>query len=160
MIRSIALLLAAAGLAGAQAMVEYGLGMGRAATGTAPASGLWENVQKALTGLPAPAAAAAVPAAATAKAARASAVASAAKPAPIAVVYEDSAHIERGMELDEIVGRFGPPVIAVTTAPGNQTLLYGGKDGRIEVELRGGKVVGIQPRKPAPEGSPTFRLPG
>lgn len=141
-----------------QAVTEYGLGAGRAATTIAPARGAAGAIAGALEGLSKAAGAGTSaassqstppssetrrPVASTtrrrpeAKSTKPADPPAAAAPAP---VYEDPKLIQAGMEYDEIVRRFGPPSMAVTAAPGTSTLWYSSHDTTYQVEMTNGKV--------------------
>jgi len=77
-------------------------------------------------------------------------------PAP-APVYEDSSAIQPGIAYDDLIRRFGPPTVAITENPTTRTLLYSGKDGRVELQVRDGKVISVQPREAR---QPNVMLPG
>lgn len=161
-----------------QAVAEYGLGAGRAATTTAPAgkiatgiSGAFESLSKAAgadSGTAAPGSASPTPAAPRTAAhktgrrtpTRQPTIASKAAtpeatpatppaPAPPAPVYEDPRQIQPGIEYNELLHRFGPPSMSVTTESGTSTLWYSSDHGSYQVEVQDGKV--IVPRRPASE---------
>jgi hypothetical protein len=136
-----------------QAVVEYGLGA--AAAGTAGAGnkagrgigGVFSNLGKTLnsaTGSQAGAAAATTGSTQT-TAAKAQAKAATAKAAPTkpAVVYEDPAGIETGIEQAELLTRFGEPAMKVTSGAASESLLYESKDRSVDVEMRSGKVYSV-----------------
>lgn len=154
------------GFLAGQAAVEYGLGVGRAATSTAPAKGLGKsvgavmgNLDKALkagqetsnSGSPAatrfvgPVA----PAAARPKDAAAAPTAAPVVPAP---TYEDPRTIQVGLASDELIRRFGPPSLEVTGASSRRLLTYSGKEGVIELQLQDGKVILVAATKPRQNG--------
>jgi len=55
--------------------------------------------------------------------------------------YEDPKLIQPGMAYDDLLRRFGPPAMELTTASGHKGLLYAGRDGLPTlVELQDGKV--------------------
>ena len=64
----------------------------------------------------------------------------AAQPTPS---YEDPRQIQAGIGYDEIIRRFGPPSMASTTAPGRTTLWYARRDANYQVEVEEGKVTSI-----------------
>ena len=63
-----------------------------------------------------------------------------AAPSQPAHVYEDPRLIQAGIEYDEMVRRFGPPSMVVTTAPGVTTLWYSSHDATSQVEVKDCKV--------------------
>jgi hypothetical protein len=48
------------------------------------------------------------------------------------------------MAYDDVVRRFGPPAIGMTTAPGEQTLTYAKKGASFDVKVVNGKVSTVQ----------------
>jgi hypothetical protein len=56
-------------------------------------------------------------------------------------VYEDPRHIETGIGYEELVRRFGPPSMEVTTRPDRRTLSYAAREGAVTVDLEDEKVV-------------------
>jgi hypothetical protein len=153
------------GVLAAQAALEYGLGMGRAATSTAPAQG----VKKAVTGIAgsldkamktgqgasdsgSPAAARVVEPASAAAGEPESVGTPAPVPAVPARIYEDPRGIQAGMANDELIRRFGPPTLEVTGASGGRLLTYSGKNGIIQLELRNEKVSLISAMTPQQGG--------
>jgi hypothetical protein len=148
MTRSIAILwLAMAGIAYGQAVVEAGLGAARAATSTAPAKGLGKSMSglagsldKALKTPPprTPSTAVDTPPANTPSAAPA--------PAP-APRWEDPAGIESGLTYEDLVRRFGPSSMSITSGS-EKSLTYPGKDGTFQVKVQDGKVASIAKPKP------------
>jgi hypothetical protein len=153
MSRSIALTLwlATASIAYGQAAVEAAVGASRAVTTIAPAkgisksmSGLGDQLEKALK----PAQKDAAPAPSTAQsAAPATKVAAAAVPPKPKVTYEDPGGIETGMAYDDVIRRFGPPAMQISSAAGS-SLSYSGKTGMFDVTVQDGKVKAIE--KPQP----------
>ena len=141
------LLLAAAafclcqGVASAQAMVENALGAGRAATSTAPMSGLGKSVSGIAGGLEKT-----LNKGVTITETRSSGPVKTAlvvpppPPAP-EVHYDDPHQIESGILYDELVRRFGPATLEITTSPLTKTLSYVNRTGAIQVEVREGKVI-------------------
>jgi hypothetical protein len=136
-----------------QAAVEYGLGAGTAAISTAPArnlgkqiGGVWDNLDKAAKSGDSQASTSIAPSTArkrsttTAPAARKTASNAA---SPAAVKYEDARHIEAGIAYDELVRRFGPPSMAITTETGARTLSYAAREGYVSVEVENDKVVTV-----------------
>jgi hypothetical protein len=123
-----------------QAVVESALGAGRAATTSAPAqkigksaAGIAESLSRALQAAPAtPAATATLTVVSSAKAEAAPAPAAAKK-------YEDPALIRTGVSYEELLRRFGPPSMQVTTGAATKSLSYGG----VQVEMEDGKVTAV-----------------
>jgi hypothetical protein len=146
MTRSIVVLwLATAGAAYGQATVEAGLGAARAATSTAPAKGLGKSMSglagsldKALKATPSKAASSAadIPSASTASASTPSAA-----PAP-SPSWEDPGGIEPGLSYEELVRRFGPSSMSITSGS-EKSLTYPGKGGVFQVRVEDGKVTSI-----------------
>ena len=67
--------------------------------------------------------------------------------------YEDPKLIQPGLAYDELVQRFGPPAMEMTTAPGRKSLMYAGKDGATtSIEVQDGKVAA--PEAPKPKAKP------
>lgn len=64
-------------------------------------------------------------------------------PAPT-VTYEDPAGIQQGMEYDEVMRRFGPPAMKITSGPGDELLSYVKNGQSFDVQTRSGKVTAIQ----------------
>ena len=135
----------------AQAVVEYGVGAARAATTTAPARDLGKQiggvldslnrVAKAGEGQAAPKAQSSTGPVRSATAAPSrTKTASPSLPAP-ATVFEDPRHIEAGIGYEELVRRFGPPSMEVTTRPGRRTLSYAAREGAVAVDVENEKVV-------------------
>ena len=127
-------------LAAAQAVVEYGLGAGRAATTAAPAkslgksmSGIAGSLDKALnSGQPA------------AEAPKVNVVKTEAKAAPAPLRFrEDANGIEPGIGYDELLRRFGPPAMSITI-DGEKSLTYQGINATYHVTVKGGKVTTIR----------------
>ena len=144
----------------AQAMVENAMGVSRAATSAAPAKKAGEAIGAVLGGLgrtlesadPETASSKATPAKATpAKAtlakptpARPASAQSAAETRTDEVTFEDPSGIQKGMEYAEMVRRFGPPSLTLTTGPGEETLSYARKNATVGVTVRNGKVASVQ----------------
>jgi hypothetical protein len=139
------LLLALPALLAAQAAVESGLGAARAATSAAPAQKASKAIAGALEGLTRTLQNADNPKSAsqtvTTLPAGRSNTSAAIKPD---VSFEDPSGIEQGMESSEVVRRFGPPALRLTTAPGEETLCYSKKSLSVDVTVRNGKVTAIQ----------------
>ena len=143
----------------AQAITEYGLGTARsgavgaggknASTGI---KGVFDNLSKKLESANEAKPAAAAAPAKSAPAAKPSAAAAsaepakpdAAAPAAPAVIFEDPEGINTGMERAELLQRFGEPSVKVATGPGREFLTYEGKERRVVVDMRDGKVVSVQ----------------
>lgn len=166
------LLFALPGMLAAQAAVESAMGMGRAATSTVPAQKAGQAISRAFDGLgralePAGAKSTAVkPAARSVKTTAAGPQKVAPKRAqpkvtsvsvfpppehPVLVpqpkpevILEDPSGIEKGMEYAEIVRRFGPPSLTLTTGPGEETLCYAKKNASVDVTMHNGKVASVQ----------------
>ena len=147
-----------AGTAAAQAAVEYGVNAGRAATTTAPSQGLG----KAMSGLagsldkamktgeaaPDPKAAGTASKPSDKKATPAARIRPAAITPPVPVkTWESPEGISAGLSYQDLVGRFGPPALQITSATGD-SLSYSGKDGMVQVEVQGGKVISVEKPKP------------
>lgn len=136
-------LVAFPGTVAAQAIVEAGLGAGRAAITTAPAGGLGKgiggafgNLDKALN--PGKTAAGS-PAAPSRGREQARAV------VPIlALAYEDPGRVRAGMHYGELMWRFGPPAMEIATEAGAKTLGYTARDGSVQLDVKGGKVVSVE----------------
>jgi hypothetical protein len=139
----------------AQAMVENAMGVSRAATSAAPAKKAGEAIGAVLGGLgrtlesadPETASSKATPAKATlAKPtpARPASAQSAAETRTDEVTFEDPSGIQKGMEYAEMVRRFGPPSLTLTTGPGEETLSYARKNATVGVTVRNGKVASVQ----------------
>jgi hypothetical protein len=134
-----------------QAIAEYGLGAGRAATTTAPARDLGKQIGGVLDSLNKASKAGEGQAAPAVKPSTASKRSTTAAPAktktasnaasPAAPVYEDPRHIQSGLGYEELVRRFGPPSMVVTAGPGRRTLSYSGRGSRVEVELENETVI-------------------
>ena len=140
------MLFVAEGVLSAQAMIEHSLGAGRAAVSTAPAargvsksvSGINGNLEKVMKS----AGQTAVDGAGTTNETTETVPYSErANPAPAvpAKVYEDPSGIKVGMTNDELVKRFGPPSLDVTS-PTARILNYRGRNTIFELELRDDKV--------------------
>jgi len=136
------------GTVSAQAIVESALGAGRAATMTAPARSLTEGavgifgsldkVMKAAQGQESSSIASVAPRPAKASASKAKTDAGeTTSPAP---VYEDPLGIRVGLGYEELIRRFGPPAMQITSGPDAKTLSYLTKSGFMQVECEGGKV--------------------
>lgn len=148
------LLFALPGMLTAQAMVETAIGVSRAATSTAPAQNAGKAIGAAFGSLSrtldpsetkagAAKPAAAKPAAPSAKSASARPQKATAEPEP-QVTFEDPSGIQKGMEYAEIVRRFGPPSLKLTTGPGEETLCYAKGNASVDVTMHDGKVASVQ----------------
>ena len=129
----------------AQAIVENAMGTARAATMTAPAAGIGksikgiaDSVDKALKSGPG------AGEHSTERLRSTTARPGAAPPAKPGVKYEDPGQIQAGMTYEEVVRRFGPPSLQMTTGPGATSLAYSGKDGQVQVEIQDGKVASVE----------------
>ncbi len=66
-------------------------------------------------------------------------------------VAPDAAEVKAGMEGAELVSKFGPPAMKVSSGAG-ETWSYGSAPEELVVFLKGGKVVSVTPpRKPLPD---------
>jgi hypothetical protein len=131
------------GVASAQAMVENALGAGRAATSTAPMSGLGKSVGGIAGGLEKT-----LKKGTSSPAAHPMGPLVTARVAPTAVVvpevhYDDPRTIESGIPYDELLRKFGPATLEITTSPLTKTLSYVHREGAIQVEMREGKVTSM-----------------
>lgn len=52
------------------------------------------------------------------------------------VSFEDPAEIKEGIEYAELMRRFGPPAMKLTTGPGEETLCYSRKNQNLDVLVR------------------------
>ena len=139
---SFSLWLAIAGVAYGQAAVEAGLGAARAATTTAPAKGLGKSMSglagsldKALKAAPSKAEST------VANTPSVNAPSAAPVPAPVAS-WEDPGGIEPGLSYEDLVRRFGPSAMSITSGT-EKLLTYPGKDGMFQVKVQDGKVASI-----------------
>jgi hypothetical protein len=175
---ALALLAGTALPAAAQAAIEAGMGASRAATTAAPAKtagsvigNLVDQAAKVLggagkaaapadTGSPAVSTPAPIVGRSSRQPARTpktpvlaavhepAAVTPMAPLAPAAPVYEDPAGILLGTEYQEVLRRFGPPSLSVTTQPGVQSLRYKSEGLPMKVQIRDGKVASVDaPRR-------------
>jgi hypothetical protein len=65
-------------------------------------------------------------------------------PPSLAVSYEDPAGIKEGMDYAEVVRRFGPPSMKMSSSDaGGEAQCYSRSDRDLDVQLRDGKVVSI-----------------
>ena len=137
----------------AQAAVEYGLGANRAATMSAPISGLGKQISGVWDGLNKTVKADESQPTSSVKPATASKRSTTTAPAGHKVAsdvesmaaskYEDARHVETGIAYDEMVRRFGRPSMEITTGPGARTLSYAGHEGTVSVEVENDKVVKV-----------------
>ena len=68
--------------------------------------------------------------------------------------YEDAAGIQKGMGSDELLRRFGPPVMQIAGGGNATTMTYLSKAGMVQVELQGGKITSvIQPMEQPRSGA-------
>ncbi len=115
----LSLLVASQGIASAQAMVENALGAGRAATSTAPMKGIGgalNNLEKTLNkSLNGTESAPAAPATHTASTIETVHVTPAVVTSPV-LHYEEPKQIETGMLYPDLLKRFGPAALEITTA--------------------------------------------
>jgi hypothetical protein len=144
-------------------MVEYSLGAGRAATSTAPAAGLgnsikgaFDSVSKAIQEQAVTSSGSAAPGSSTqlkmVRPTRQSALRTVKKPTLTdekAATYEDPHKIQAGIEYDEMIRRFGPPSMSVTTEAGTKAVSYPMRDGLVQVEVDSGKVISVSGADPA-----------
>jgi hypothetical protein len=77
------------------------------------------------------------------------AVAALRQPAMPVAVYEDPGTILIGTEYEEVVRRFGPPTLAITTQVGVQTLRYLSAGSPVKVQMRDGKVASVDNSNPS-----------
>lgn len=153
------------GPAAGQAMVEYSLGAATAVGTAGAAKGVGKSVSGAFGALektlsqgqsitntgssgvarpPAHSRTRRQPAAAPSEAIAPRMDAPPAQPAP---GYEDPSQIPVGMAYEELLRRFGPPVLSFTSGPSSKTLSYLGKGGPVQVELLEDKVSSAQKPK-------------
>ncbi len=146
------LLLALPGIASAQASTEAGLGAARAATTTAPVGksiadalgNMTRTIEKALSPDAKPAEKPTrAPARKAARPQAAPAVKAEAKPKP-EVIYEDPAGIRKDMDYDEVLRRFGPPALTLTTGTSEEVFSYTSKNAALDVIMRNGKVAEVR----------------
>jgi hypothetical protein len=57
---------------------------------------------------------------------------------------EDPSGIQEAMDYSEVLHRFGPPSLKLTTGPGEETLSYARKDLVVNVMVQSGKVANVQ----------------
>jgi hypothetical protein len=58
--------------------------------------------------------------------------------------FEDPSAITEGMESAELTRRFGPPVLIVTSGPGQERFSYARNSAAFDVALRDGKVAAVR----------------
>ena len=178
------LLVVLPGLLAAQVAVEYATGAGRAATTAAPAQKVGKAVAGAITNLdrvlrnsqnPKPAAPR-VTARSKSAARRATPPQSLRqtsgksqtlifKPTSVPGAIqpkadprlEDPSGIRESMEYGEILRRFGPPSLKLTTAEGEETLTYARNDLVVNAMLRNGKVATVQKTGGAAQAASALR---
>jgi hypothetical protein len=162
---SLAALAVIDGPAAGQAMVEYSLGAARAVGAAGAAKGLGKSVSGAFgalektlpqsqsitntgsSGLARPSAHSRTRRKPAAPRSEATATKMDAPPAQPARRYEDPSQIPVGMGYEELLGKFGPPVLEFTTGPSSKTLSYLGKSGAVQIELVQDKVSSAQKPK-------------
>jgi hypothetical protein len=153
------LLVVLPGLVTAQATVEYATGAAVAATATVPAqkagkaiAGAFSNLNRVLQN--ADNSEPAAQRATTPQSRRPQQSAKASTPEPQSASgaiqakeepsFEDPSGIQEAMEYAEILHRFGPPSLKLTTGSGEETLNYVRKDVVVNAILRNGKVASVQ----------------
>ena len=148
-------MVAYAGPAAAQTVVEYGAGAGAAAVAAGPAKGAGASIGGAFESLSKTLKQGQAPAAAPAASARPASTGpakpktevikevAAAAPAAPPPSYEDAMGIQKGMNCEEMVRRFGPPAMAFATEDDAKTMSYASKAGGVQVECQGGKVASV-----------------
>ena len=133
--------------AAAQAAAEAGLGAGASSIGSAGAGGVGKAIGGIFRGLDKTIKPENAPKPTTVKtSSRPSAKASRTTPPPPAAPppsYEDAAQIEKGMPLDDLLRRFGPPAMQIASSEDKQTMTYVGKSGMVQVELDSGRVTSV-----------------
>jgi hypothetical protein len=78
------------------------------------------------------------------------AVKAAAAPRPS---YEDAIDIQKGMNCEEVIRRFGPPSMAFAGEEDAKTMSYSSKAGGVQVECQGGKVASVEKPVKKSDGS-------
>jgi hypothetical protein len=137
---SFSLCLALAGSAAGQAAVEAGLGAARAVTSTAPAKGIGKSMSGISGALDKAFKPGQQPSNESPLSATKAPLPSATKaPAP---VWEDADGIETGLSYQDLVRRFGPPIMSITNNV-DRSLTYRGKEGMFQLEVRDGVVASI-----------------
>ena len=153
------LLLVLPGLVAAQATVEYATGAARAATTAAPAqkagkaiAGAFSNLNRVLQNADNAEPAAQRATTPQSRRPKEPVKSSALKPQSDSgaiqpkeeTSFEDPSGIQEAMEYGEILHRFGPPSLKLTTGSGEETLNYTRKDVAVNAILRNGKVTNVQ----------------
>ena len=123
-----------------QAVVESALGAGRAAATAAPAQKIG-NAVAGIAGTLGKTAAASATAPTAGRTTRVTLPSSSKQVAPAkpARQYEDPKGIEEGMSYEDVVGRFGPPLMQIATGALSKSLSYTG----VQAEVEDGKVVAV-----------------
>jgi hypothetical protein len=140
------------GVVRAQAVVEAGLAAGGAATTAAPAArGIGKSIAGALGGLEntlnsAKGEVESRPSTPS----RSGKVVDRKPPAP-ATIYEEPSRIRAGLAYADLIRRFGPPTVEMSSGSGGRSLDYTGKGTSVHLELADGKVstVSAISREPA-----------
>ena len=123
--------------------MEAGLGAARAVTTTAPAKGIGKSINGisgALDKALKPAQSSATTA--TPKLAPDASIVAVTTPVVSARSWEDPAAIESGLDYEDLVRRFGTPVMSISNTDG-KSLTYRGKEGYYQVETKDGAVASI-----------------
>jgi len=69
--------------------------------------------------------------------------------------YEDPSLIQPGLGYDQLIDRFGPPLMELTTGPGMKSLMYANLDGSTRtIELQDDKVAVPAAPAPRPKAKP------
>ena len=146
------LLLAIPATLAGQAMTEAAVVSGASAAGASSAgeagksiAGAFENLNRVLQKSDASKAAAGgstavISGASKTEVAKAASGDAAKKPAP---AFEDPSGIREGMASAEVLRRFGPPALKLTTGEGEENLAYRMKDLRVDVVMREGAVASV-----------------
>ncbi|HTP34612.1 MAG TPA: hypothetical protein VMJ75_20685 [Candidatus Acidoferrales bacterium] len=122
----------------AQAVVEAGLGAGKAATMTAPAKDLGKSIAGALGGLD--------KTLNSTKSSVETISVTGGAPAPPSAppkLYEDIKKAEVGIAYEALIERFGPASLQTAGEDGIKRLTYSGKEGNTRIEVKDGKVSSI-----------------
>lgn len=153
------LLVVLPGLVAAQATVEYATGAAVAATATVPAqkagkaiAGAFSNLNRVLQNADHSEPAAQRTTTPQSRRPQESAKSSTPEPQSASGAiqpkeepsFEDPSGIQEAMEYGEILHRFGPPSLKLTTGSGEETLNYMRKDVVVNAILRNGKVTNVQ----------------
>ena len=78
-----------------------------------------------------------------------------ATPKPNSRTYEDPSLIQPGLEYEQLIDRFGPPLMELTTGPGMKSMMYANLDGSTRtVELLDDKVAPASGEAPKPKARP------